>query len=302
MAIMQQNFCPIAIFAFKRPDHLGRALASLRQSPEFTKSPLYIFCDGPRNEADAAMTAQVKQVADSWQHPNKTVVARERNLGLAKSISGGIDRLCDEHGRAIAIEEDLTVSPVYLQFMNDALNRYSECERVMQVAGHVYPARFRSPRDAVMLPMSSTLGWGTWQRAWRQFDPTMSRRNLLDSDPDLRWRFDLEGAYPYYKMLQAQLSGNVDSWGIKWYLSVFLAGGLCVFPTKSLVAHEFDGTGTHCATPQFREQPLRMTPITTWPEPIADPEALNDFKKFIRRDRRAWVKVFRYLRSRFGKT
>jgi hypothetical protein len=297
---MHKRFCPIAIFAFKRPDHLGRALSSLRDNPEFDKSPLYIFCDGPRHDAEAAMTAQTQSVAEAWQHPHKTVVARVSNLGLAKSISTGIDRLCDEHGRAIAIEEDLTVSPVYLRFMNDALDRYAECEQVMQVAGHVYPAKFRSTDDAVMLPMSSTLGWGTWRRAWNHFDPTMRRRLLLENDPALRWRFDLEGAYPYYKMLQAQLDGNVDSWGIKWYLSVFLAGGLCVFPTKSLVAHEFDGTGTHCSTPQFREQPLRMTEITKWPEPIPNPEALADFKAFIRRDRQPWVKVYRYLRSRLG--
>lgn len=297
---MHDHFCPIAIFAFKRPDHLGRALASLRTNPEFGKSPLYIFCDGPRHDADAIMTAKVQKVAENWQHPNKIVVSRPSNLGLAKSIGFGVDRLCDEHGRAIAIEEDLTVSPVYLRFMNDALDRYSGCEQVMQVAGHVYPAKFRSTLDAVMLPMSSTLGWGTWRRAWNHFDPTMRRRQLLDSDLALRWRFDLEGAYPYYKMLQAQLAGNVDSWGIKWYLSVFLAGGLCVFPTKSLVAHEFDGTGTHCSTPQFREQPLRTTAITKWPEPIPDPEALADFKAFIRRDRQPWVKVFRYLKSKIG--
>jgi hypothetical protein len=297
---MSNTNCPIAIFAFKRPDHLQRALESLDRCPEFSQSPLRIYCDGPRNEGEAQLTEQARRVAERWPHPSKTVVARPLNLGLAKSISTGVAELCTEFGRAIVIEDDLTVSPVYLRYMNDALDRYEGAERVMQVAGHVYPARFRSTHDAVMLPMSSTLGWGTWRRAWDRFDPGMARRGVLDADPQLRRRFDLGGAYPYYKMLQAQLAGNVDSWGIKWYLSVFLADGLCVFPTQSLVAHEFDGTGTHCSTPQYRDQPLRMTPITRWPAPEPDPESLEDFKDFIRRDRRPWVKALRYLRSKFG--
>jgi hypothetical protein len=297
---MTDDLCPIALFVFKRPDHLDRVLLSLRANPEFDKSPLYIFCDGPRNDAEAIMTTKVQRIAEEWQHPHKTMVVRASNLGLEKSIRAGIDRLCDEHGRAIAIEDDLTVSPVFLRFMNDALDRYSGCEQVMQVAGHVHPAKFRSTRDAVMLPMSSTWGWGTWRRAWSHFDPTMKGRELLDNDPALRRRFDLEGAYPYYKMLQAQLAGNVDSWGIKWYLSVFLANGLCVFPTESLVAHDLDGTGTHCSTPQFGKQPLRMTLVTKWPEPILDPEALAEYQAFIRRDRQPWVKAFRYLKSKLS--
>lgn len=296
---MSNANCPIAIFAFKRPDHLERALASLDRCPEFASSHLRIYCDGPRSEPEAVLTERARCVAERWPHPSKSVVARQTNLGLATSISTGVGDLCDEFGKVIVIEDDLTVSPTYLRYMNEALDRYKDCGSVMQVVGHVYPARFRSRNDAVMLPMSSTLGWGTWQRAWRLYDATMSGRGVLDGDEALRRRFDLGGAYPYYDMLKAQIAGDVDSWGIKWYLSVFLANGLCVFPTKSLVAHEVDGTGTHCSTPQYREQPLRTTAILRWPDPVPDPEALEDFRRFIRRDRRPWMKAIRFLRSKF---
>ncbi len=298
---MSNALCPIAVFAFKRPEHLKRALMSLSLCQEFDRSHLRIFCDGPRSPSEAVLTEQVRRVAEQWPHPSKSMVIRPKNMGLAKSISSGVAELCEEFGRAIAIEDDLTVSPVYLRYMNDALDRYENETRVMQVAGHVYPARFRSKNDAVMLPMSSTLGWGTWKRAWGLFDPTMASQGILDTNAQLRHKFDLGGAYPYYKMLKAQLAGNVDSWGIKWYLSVFMANGLCVFPTQSLVAHEFDGTGTHCSTPQYRAQTLRTATIQQWPDPLPDPEALEDFRKFIRSDRRPWVKAVRYLRSKFGR-
>jgi len=44
---------------------------------------------------------------------------------------------------------------------------------------------------------------------------------------------------------------------------------------------------------------MRTAPILKWPDPVPDPAALEDFQRFIRRDRRPWVKAFRFLRSKF---
>jgi hypothetical protein len=298
MSTVRQDLAPIGLFAFKRPRHLRTALMSLSANPEFSLSPLYIFCDGARRAEDVPLIAQVREEARSFQHPHKRVVEQSSNLGLAQSISAGVSRMCEMHGTAIVIEEDLTVSPVFLNYMNEALRRYAANEQVMQVVGHVYPSRLRSRNDAVMLPMTSTLGWATWQRAWKHFDPEMRGRFALETDAKMRRRFDLDGSYPYWQMLNQQLAGGVDSWGIKWYLSVFLRGGLGVFPTQTLVAHEFDGTGTHCAIPQHRSQRLRLDPIGQWPSAEIDAVAFEDMKRYLRRDRSLPVRVARALGAR----
>jgi len=54
-------------------------------------------------------------------------VERQHNLGLAASMRAGVTALCDEHGRAIILEDDLEVSPSFLRFMNDSLD--SLCRR-----------------------------------------------------------------------------------------------------------------------------------------------------------------------------
>ena len=54
------------------------------------------------------------------------------------------------------------------------------------------------------------------------------------------------GAYDYISMLEAQLEGKIDSWAIRWYLSVFMNEGMVLYPRKSLVENMgFDGSGTH---------------------------------------------------------
>jgi hypothetical protein len=58
---------------------------------------------------------------------------------------------------------------------------------------------------------------------------------------------DFAGAYPYYRMLQNQALGRIDSWAIRWYASNFLHGGLAICPNVSQVHNlGFDNTGVHC--------------------------------------------------------
>lgn len=74
----------------------------------------------------------------------------------------------------------------------------------------------------------------------------------LKTDLVLRKRFNLNGAYDYFSMLEYQLAGKVDSWAIRWYLSTFLLSGLTLYPRQSLILNVgFDGTGTHCDAPSY---------------------------------------------------
>lgn len=244
---VMEGYAPIAFFAYKRPGHAKRALEALIENEEFTKSPVYIFCDGPKTPKDTKMVGATRAAIRSFARGNATVVERDRNMGLANSIITGVTELCGRYGRVIVVEDDLVVAPSFLDYMNRALDMYRDEERVMQVSGHMFPVELSAKTDAVFLPFTTTWGWATWGRAWRLFEPGMNGYERLKRDRALRRKFDLGGAYPYFRMLEMQMKGDVDSWGIKWYLSVFMAGGLTLYPARSLVENTgFDGSGTHC--------------------------------------------------------
>jgi len=147
------------------------------------------------------------------------------------------------------VEDDLLVSRHFLTYMNEALARYEDEPRVYQVSGHSFPARgYARSRGSSFLPFPTTWGWGTWQRAWNRYDPDMTGSDELDSDPALRERFDLNGSYPYHRMLRGlQRRGRLgDSWGIRWYWSMFRNEGLALYPHRSLTSHVGDdGSGTN---------------------------------------------------------
>jgi GNT-I family protein len=241
------TFAPIALFVYNRPEHTRRTLAALRDDPFARQSDLTVFADAakrPEHEAAVAEVRSLVRAASGFR--SVTIIPRDRNLGLAASISDGVGRLCAEHGRVIVLEDDLIVAPDFLGFLNAGLDRYKEDERVMQVSAYMYPGRFASDTDAVFLPIVSCWGWATWKRAWDQYDPTASGYSRLQTDKELRKRFNLGGAYDYYRMLEQQIEGYIDSWAVRWLLSVVLADGIVLYPPFSLVENiGVDGSGTH---------------------------------------------------------
>lgn len=289
---MSNAFAPVALFAYKRPDHLRRAVAALQRDPLARRSDLHVFCDGAKSAADGEAVAAVRTIVGAIDgFASVSVVAHERNQGLARSITAGVTALADRCGRVIVVEDDLAVAPSFLAFMNEALAHYQHDERVLQVTGYMFPIDRRFAADAAFLPLVSTWGWATWRRAWRHFDEHAEGYAELQSSPSLRRRFDLDDAYDYFGMLERQLSGVLDSWGIRWYLSVFMRGGLALWPGTTLVENfGFDAAATHTRTavadPGRRELPSDPDWRSRWPAEVAvDPRVFAEVKRVIRRMR-----------------
>lgn len=237
---------PVALFIYRRPEHVRRTLATLRACKELADSPITIYCDGPKTPDAAEAVTEARRVARSLAPSHTRFVERETNLGLAKSIIGGVSELTDEHGKVIVVEDDLEVAPTFLRFLNTGLERYAGDDRVMQVSAYQFPVDVSS--KALFMAFPTSWGWATWKRAWAHFDEAATGYAALESDPALRRRFDLDGSYPYFAMLEQQRRGEVDSWAIRWHLSVFMRQGLVLYPGKSLVRNTgFDGSGTHIA-------------------------------------------------------
>jgi len=302
------SLAPIALFAYNRPVHLRRAVESLLADELAAASDLYVFSDGPGSSAQDSAVAEVRRYARSVSGFRSVHVdERARNMGLANSIIDGTTRLTKEFGRVIVLEDDLVVSPRFLEYMNRALERYQDDDTAMQVSGYMYPVDVGAEADAFFMPFTTSWGWATWERAWRHFDPEMKGFDALVTNRQLRDSFNLGGAYDYFHMLERQRGGSIDSWAIRWYLSVFMRGGLTLYPARTLVRNTgFDGSGTHCVDadveqaslhPDFRVEkfPTRVQLHPDWKKVVAAMPA---------RRRRAGdslrgivTKAFRMLRS-----
>lgn len=250
------KLAPIAFFAYKRPEHTKRSLESLSQNIGTKDSELFIYCDGVKRIEDRISVELVRQIVRSKQWCGTVhIIEREQNMGLANSVIYGVTELCNKYGRVIVLEDDLVLSPFFLEYMNKALDIYEQESRVIQISGHMFPVKLESANDATFLPFTTSWGWATWQRAWEYFNPKMSGYALLKNNRGLKYKFDLNNSYSYFEMLEKQIDAKIDSWAIRWYLSTFMVNGITLYPIHTLVRNiGFDGSGTHCG--------VSTTPIT----------------------------------------
>ncbi|WP_353427865.1 glycosyltransferase family 2 protein [Polynucleobacter sp. MWH-UH19D] len=243
------DFAPIVLFAYNRPEHLSKTLSALANNPEFSLSPLFIYCDGAKRSSDQVNVNKTRVIANQFPHPNKVVIESTLNLGLAASVIQGVTQITNKYGRIIVLEDDLIVDVYFLKFLNQALNQYENNSKVMQISAYMFPIPIFSQRaTSLLLPNISSWGWATWRRAWKNFDPTSTGWELLLNNKAMRQEFDVGGSYAYSDMLFRQVLGEIDSWAIRWNWSVYLCSGLVLYPPVSLVKNiGFDGSGTHCA-------------------------------------------------------
>lgn len=239
------NYAPIALFTYNRPDHTRQAVESLLLNAEAKDSDIFIFSDGPKTEAKIAGVEENRRYIHTITgFKSVTIIERERNWGLANSLIDGITDVIERFGRVIVVEDDLVLSPYFLKFMNDGLEKYENDGRVAAISGYV-PLRSIELPETFFLHYFHCWGWATWKRGW----------SLLNTDckfllRQLRMKkneFDVGGNADAYGNLYCQKVGLVDSWWVRLYASFFLEKKLTLYPGKSLVQNTgLDGTGTHC--------------------------------------------------------
>jgi hypothetical protein len=274
------------MFTFKRPDHTRRSLESLALNPEFAESPLVIYCDGARNEAEVAQVEEVRQLVRDWPHPNKTIIERDRNWGLANSIIDGVTQQCNAQGRVIVLEDDMVVSKFFLNYMNAALVKYQDDDRVISIHSYSFP--IEGLPEAFFIKGASCWGWATWKRGWDLFEA--DGKKLYDelANKNLMHRFNINGAYPYRRMLLDQIHGRNDSWAVRWYASALLHDKLTLHPGRTLVSNiGLDGSGSNCDPDEISDHLLGSTSINLSGVEVAeDKNVLQAWHKHLKAARR----------------
>lgn len=290
-------YAPIALFVYNRPEHTRRTVEALASNRLAAMSDLVIFSDGPRDTAVAPGVAQVRDFARRVRgFASVRVVEREHNLGLAQSITGGVDNICREHGRVIVVEDDLVTSEFFLDYMNDALDRYRDEPRVASVHGYVYPTHEALP-ETFFLQGADCWGWGTWLRAWRHFDADGTRLLAALKARHLTWDFDYDGTFPFTRMLDQQVKGQNDSWAVRWHASCYLNGLLTLYPGRSLVKNiGNDASGAHGASSDDFAVKLSTTPVQLGDIPMQpSPEAREAIKHFFAARQSVRARLRRWL-------
>ena len=276
------QYAPITLFTYSRADHTKSAVESLLKNKEAAESDLFIFSDGPKTEEKRkAVEENRKYIHTITGFKSVHIVEHEKNQGLANSLIAGITEIVNQYGRVIVVEDDLILSPYFLQFMNEALEKYKDEDRVASISAFLNPIDCEAP-DTFFLRYFACWGWATWKRGW---DILINDDRVLLKQ--LRWKkndFNIGGTGPFYGILYCDKIGLNDSWAVRFYASQFLAGKLQLFPGRSMAIQTgTDGSGTHGtdADHKYDKMQLSMRPIPIGEIPVEESKEMYDaFSRF----------------------
>lgn len=295
---MDRSGAPVAVFAFRRLDLLKRVLAALERSEGFRESPVVVFSDAARDHVsgEAAEVERLREWVRRWcVRWRAELVEAQENQGLRASITAGVARVVQAYGRVIVLEDDIVVSRGFLRFMNEGLALGEERGDLYQVSGYFVPHRDRLPAVG-LLRMPSCWGWATWKRAWECYDDDAAGLYERVGRADVR-AFDINGSYANFDALRRNAVGELNTWFVRWYASIFLRGGFTLYPAVSLTRNiGFGGGGTHCEGGRMNRVYLRqrIDPRTVamsgvLPGAVETPEYLAALEGFYRWQNLQWA-------------
>lgn len=230
-----RNYAPVIIFCYRRK--INKLIYSLSRNKESSNSKLFIFSDGFKSNLDEHDVLNVRKSLKKIKNfKSVSIIESDKNNGLANSIIKGVTSVINKFGKAIILEDDLIVSPYFLNFMNNSLNFYKKNKHIWSISGFSPPINYpKNYREEVFLSLRSTSwGWATWLNRWDKVDWSLKNFNQFKKNKNKIKQFE-EGGNDLFKMLELQYLGKIDSWAIRWCYSQFLNSAYSITPKTSMI-------------------------------------------------------------------
>lgn len=269
----------VLLIVFNRPDTAQAVFEAIRkvQPPR-----LYLAADGPRADRpeEAELCSRARAIAEKvdWPCEVKTLF-RDQNLGCRLGVSGAISWFFETEESGIILEDDCVPEADFFKYCCELLDHYADDDQVMVVSGdNSVPRAFPSEASFDFASYPFIWGWGTWKRAWQNFD-----FDVFLSDDHARHIAGIsQKKYVqdhYLEIFERIRKGDLDSWAYVWLYFVTKCGGLSAIPSKNLISNiGFGEAATHTLNPDDHRANLPLEALT-WPlsyPPVAANAALNE--------------------------
>ena len=247
------TYAPVVITTLNRFEHFKRCLESLERCTGAEHTDVYVGLDYPPSEKYVEGWKKIdsylkeKEAKNGFGH--LFVRRRDHNCGVGKSGSNGgllVKEVVDVADRFISTEDDNEFSPCFLEYMNKALEKYEDDERVVCVCGYS-PFDVEGKGNIYFSRQMYAWGIARWVKKSRLISKS---RNLESMNNVLK---DFKSAMRLYNFRPVILSRVMDQvikgkrYGDVSYTCYCVQNNrFCVYPSQSLVRNwGRDGSGVH---------------------------------------------------------
>lgn len=227
---------PLLLVLYNRPDLSTRLFEILSQIGVFEK--VYIAIDGPRNKEDTEKVKQVRELSRNLCLGGEVFIRESKeNQGCKIGVRTAIDWFFSKETEGIILEDDCHPSSEFFDFMNIMLKKYRNDMRVAQISGTNTIGYFDIDEDYFFSNFGNIWGWGTWRRAWKNYDRDMSSYKAV---PHIKYNLRSKIHFLFDGLLRIKNfdnaeQGKIDTWDYQWMYTRLVENQICVIPSVSLV-------------------------------------------------------------------
>ena len=254
---------PVTFIIFNRPDTTQQVFEVIRKA----KPPqLFVIADGPRDNhpqdiEKCAMTRKIIEQVD-WKCEVLTNFA-DKNLGLKKRVSSGLDWVFEIVEHTIILEDDCLPHPTFFRFCQELLERFKNDHRIMLISGNNFqPVQDQTEHSYYYSRYPHIWGWATWRRAWKEFDVNMELWPSFRDGAWLEYILDNRQDIKYWEnAFEKTFAGEVDSWGYALLFACWVHSFLVVQPTFNMVYNiGFGKEATHTTRKKNKYSNFKVFP------------------------------------------
>ncbi len=262
----------VAVFSYKRADKLRTVLRALEGAKI---DRLYHFCDGPRSETDREAVEENRRVVQAFDggFPQE-VILREKNVGLAGNLVGGLNHVLARHETIIVLEDDIVPRAGFFEYMTSALERFALRKEIFSVSAYHALKDYDRPLPELFLSRRFFCwGWATWADRWHEISAEVTAGRIPYRQ---YWKVPTHSGGDFPWLVRSHYLGrNANLWAFKVALHTLARDWRHLCCRDILVENVgFDGSGENCAdeAQTFGEPTMPTHDVATLPEPASDPQ------------------------------
>ncbi|MDA9233572.1 glycosyltransferase [Flavobacteriaceae bacterium] len=157
------NYSPVLISVYDRVDKLQSCVNSLLNSNLSGKTELFISSDNYIIHEDKSKVERVRNYIETisgFKKVNK--IYHDNNMGQTSATLAAIDIIFKKFDRFILMEDDIEVSPLFLKFMNEALEFYYNDSNIFSVCGFSPQIFNKSYNSNAQDSLYTSKRWAPW--------------------------------------------------------------------------------------------------------------------------------------------
>lgn len=262
-----ENDVAVLLVFFTRTETLQRTFKAIRQA---RPTHLFLYQDGPRDEAEAAKTEAAQRIVADQQIDWQCDVRRSyhtTNSGAWASAYDAYQWAFRLHDKCIVLEDDSTPAVSFIRFCTEMLHCYEHDERIAMICGFNHEEQTDAPYDYLFTTVFSVWGWASWRRVVSRWDANYSVLND---------KFDLHQLEAYVanrrqgwkemiKKMRKHHAAGVPVYETVFWSTITLGSGLTIIPTRNMIQNTAVSEESAHFQASLQTLPKRMQQLLTMP-------------------------------------